>query len=238
MPQPIYRTGSFAQGGKATLYIIIATFAVYFLQVLFPGLTSDWLSLIPSRVLWRGELWRLFSYLFMHGGFAHVFFNMMGLFFFGPVLERTIGYKRFWIFYFLCGVGAGAVAVLFYWAVGEPLARIIGASGAIFGLITAYGVLFPNSTVYLNFILPIKAKWLVVIYGAMELLATFQYAAAGRGGVASVAHLSGIVIAFFYIRGTYSFKKLWYRYNYWRADRELKKRFKVYPGDKDRPTLH
>lgn len=130
------------------------------------------------------------------------------------------------------------VAAFFYFGLGKGDAVIIGASGAIFGIITAYGVMFPNSTVYMNFILPIKAKWLVLIYGVIEFFATMQYAGGGRGGIANIAHLSGIVIAYFYIRGISDFRKLIFRYKYWRAEQERKKRFKVYSGDDDHPTYH
>jgi membrane associated rhomboid family serine protease len=238
MGQAYYRSGgSLFQESKATLYIIVATVAVFFLQMFMPDLTMQWLSLIPERVLFRVEIWRLVSYMFVHGGFSHIFFNMLGLFFFGPVLEKTIGYRRFLILYFLCGVGAGIVATFFYYGIGQSDAHVIGASGAIFGVITAYAVLFPNSTIYLYFVLPIKAKWMVVIYGALEFATTFQQAGGGKGGIASIAHLTGIVIAYFYISGGHGLRKLWYRYKYWQGERELKK-FKVYQGDKDKPTYH
>ncbi len=237
MNQPYHRQSRFGQMGQATLYVIIANVAVFGMSVLSPDLVGDWLSLIPARLLLRGQVWRLATYMFVHGDFSHIFFNMIGLFFFGPVLERVLGYKRFWIFYFLCGCGSGLLAALFYLALGNPDAHVIGASGAIFGVITGYGILFPNSTIYWNFFLPIKAKWLVVIYGAMELFATLQYAGGGRGGIANIAHLSGIVIAYFYLRGIGDFRKLWFRFKFERADRERKKRFKVYDGN-DKPTFH
>jgi len=231
------RTPAIFEGASATFYIIIACVVVYFAQVFLPRFTVEWFSLIPGRVIFRGQVWRLFSYLFLHGNFTHLFFNMLGLFFFGPVLERTLGYRRFWTLYLLSGVGAGAVATGFYFAFHDADAHIIGASGAIFGILAAYGLLYPNTTVYMNFILPIKAKWLVIIYGALELLSTIQYAAGARSGIASIAHVSGIIFALFYIRGgRLGPRKLWFRYKYWRAERELKK-FQVVRGDKDQ-TIH
>jgi membrane associated rhomboid family serine protease len=239
MGQPSYYSrGPYGQEmGRATIYILTATIFVFLVQLIFPSLSSDWLSLIPSRVIFRFELWRLFTYLFMHANFTHIFFNMLGLFFFGPVLERTMGYRRFLNLYFLCGCGGGAVAVAFYFLLGEPAARVIGASGAIFGIVTAYGVLFPENKILLYFVLPIKAKWMVIIYGALEFFATIQYAAGARSGIASIAHLSGIVIAYFYIRRGSGLRKLWWRYKYWQALRERDKRFKVYPGGQNH-TLH
>ena len=220
--------------GRATLYLIIANIVFFAFRLFVQVATIKWLSLIPVRVIFRFEIWRFVTYLFIHGDFWHLFFNMLGLFFFGPALERTLGYRRFWIFYFLCGCGSGAVAVLFYFLLGEGSAIIIGASGAIFGILAGYGLLFPNSTIYLNFILPIKAKYMVLIYGALELFATIQYAGGGRSGIASIAHISGMIIAYFYIRGGADFRKLKFRYKYWLAERERKRYLKIYPGDKDR----
>jgi len=237
MTQMYYRQSPVSQLGRATLYLLIANIAVFGLSIFAPALVGGWLSLIPNRLLFRGELWRLGSYLFIHGDFSHLLFNMLGLFFFGPVMERVLGYRRFWIFYFLCGCGSGLVAALFYFSLGNGDAVIIGASGAIFGIITGYGVLFPNSTIYWNFFLPIKAKWLVLIYGVLQLFATLQYAGGARSGIASIAHLSGIIIAYFYLRGISDLRRLVLKYKYWRAERERQRRFKVYSG-KDGQTYH
>ncbi len=237
MRQSYYQGPRRSYLGQATLYIIIANVVVFGLSILSPELTRTWLSLIPVRLFFRFEIWRLATYLFVHADFSHLFFNMIGLFFFGPVLERTLGERRFWIYYFLCGCGSGVMAAAFYFLLGNGDANVIGASGAIFGIITAYGLLFPNNTILLNFLIPIKAKWLVLIYGAMELFATVQYAGGARSGIANIAHLSAIIIGYFYIRGIGDFRKLIYKYRYRAAEQKRKKRFKVYDGT-DRPTFH
>jgi len=219
----------------AVFYLLVANVVLFAIRLFAPTFAIGWLALIPNQFLFRVQLWRVVSYLFIHGDFAHLFFNMIALFFFGPALERSLGYNRFFKFYFLCGVGAGIFSVLFYKLLGQGGAIIIGASGAIFGVLAGYALFFPNSTVYLNFILPIKAKYMVLIFALMELFATVQYAGGGRSGIASIAHISGMAIAYFYLRGRGDFRKLRFRYKYWRAERERRKHFKVYKSqDQDR----
>ncbi len=103
-------------------------------------------------------------------GITHLLFNMLTLWMFGVQLERDWGTRRFLKYYFLCGMGAGLCDVALNAALGNWGTRTIGASGAIFGLLLAFGVLYPNQTVLMNFLFPIKAKYLVMIYGAIELI--------------------------------------------------------------------
>src|SRR5438045_7045756 len=135
-------------------------------------------------------------YMFLHGGFTHLLFNMLTLWFFGTQLERDWGTRRFLKYYFLCGMAAG-VCVL----VANLLTRdvpTIGASGAIFGVLVAFGVMYPNQIVLMNFLFPIKAKYLVMIYAAVELLVTFG---GTNTGVSTVAHLGGMAFGYFYLKG-------------------------------------
>lgn len=146
---------------------------------------------------------QLISYMFMHGGFGHIFFNMFSLYMFGSVLENVWGSKRFFLFYMVTGIGAGLVneLVMFlqiHWAeipgvMEATINRIptVGASGAIYGLLLAYGMLFPNNII--SFIFPpvsLKAKWMVIIFGAVELV----FGITGtQAGVAHFAHLGGML---------------------------------------------
>lgn len=174
---------------------------------------------------------QLFTYMFLHGGFTHLFFNMFALLMFGGIIERALGSQRFLLYYMACGIGAGliqegvsAIFVSRYEAMLPPMAAqqvieqgwnllqtnmtfsdptaatlnalvnspLVGASGAIYGVLLAFGMLFPNQPVYIWFIpIPVKAKWLVVGYGVLEL-------AYGLGGVADnvahFAHLGGMLI--------------------------------------------
>lgn len=160
---------------------------------------------------------QLVTHMFMHGGFTHIFFNMYTLFIFGGVLERVWGSQKFLLYYFVTGIGAALLhlGVMYlqlqgYIAdvnAGDFMARAniqallstptVGASGAIYGLLLAYGMLFPNNVMQLIFPpVALKAKWFVLIFGALELLLGLS----GRGGnIAHFAHLGGMIFGFFLI---------------------------------------
>ena len=160
---------------------------------------------------------QLVTHMFMHGGFTHIFFNMYTLFIFGGMLERVWGSQKFLLYYFVTGIGAALLhlGVMYlqlqgYIAdvnAGDFMARAniqallstptVGASGAIYGLLLAYGMLFPNNVMQLIFPpVALKAKWFVLIFGALELLLGLS----GRGGnVAHFAHLGGMIFGFFLI---------------------------------------
>ena len=146
--------------------------------------------------------WQLFTYMFMHGGFSHLFFNMFSLWMFGRTLEMQMGWKRFLIYYIVCGVGAA----LFQMAIAQiDLAHLdvgsfmwvrymqtptVGASGAIFGLLLAFGMLYPDAIISLIFPpISMKAKWFVIVYGVLELLLGVS---GTMSGVAHFAHLGGM----------------------------------------------
>ena len=147
------------------------------------------------------EWWQPVTYMFLHGGISHLFFNMFALWMFGRGLERDMGSKRFFIYYFVCGIGAALVQLgmfeidlshirpytLEYWQ--YMMVPTLGASGAVFGLLLAFGMLYPNAMVMLLIPpIPMKAKWFVIIYGAIELMLGVY----GSGGVAHFAHLGGM----------------------------------------------
>lgn len=164
------------------------------------------------------EPWQFITHLFMHGSIAHIFGNMLALWMFGAILENLWGPKRFLIFYLVCGLGAALchMIVLYvetqhllhqYNALGyaaqqeyrDEVFKIIdeptlGASGAVFGCLAAFGYLFPNTYIYLYFLFPIKAKWFVIMYAAFELLNAIQNSAGDN--VAHVAHLGGALVGF------------------------------------------
>lgn len=148
------------------------------------------------------EWWQPLTYMFMHGSFGHLFFNMFALYMFGRTLEWELGTKRFLVYYFVCGIGAALVQMLVgqidiagmvkdsaaYWQ--YMVTPTVGASGAVFGLLLAFGMMHPNAVIMLLIPpIPIKAKWFVVIYGAIELL----FGVSGRmDNVAHFAHLGGM----------------------------------------------
>jgi membrane associated rhomboid family serine protease len=212
---------------QAVKYLIIANVVGFGLQLFLSRFIIPFFSLVPVLVFPGFQVWRVVSYMFLHGDFGHILFNMIGLFFFGPPLERYLGYKQFYVYYFLCGAGAGIACVPFYLLFGGGDTVIIGASGAIFGVLVGYGLLYPNSQILLWFVLPIKAKWLVLIFGVMEFFATVSYTRGAESGVASVAHLAGLVIGYLYLRKGYDLKRLvpWLRFRYLRL--KQKGRFHV-----------
>ena len=143
--------------------------------------------------LWVG--WPLFrtyqfvTYMFLHANFEHLFFNMFALWMFGRTLEYELGSKRFLVYYMLCGVGAALIQAGIAWAMHEPM-TLLGASGAVMGLLLAFGVLHPNAVIMLIFPpIPMKAKWFVIIYGVIELLLGWR----GAGNVAHFAHVGGML---------------------------------------------
>jgi len=132
----------------------------------------------------RFHVWQLVTYMFMHGGWDHLFFNMFALWMFGSVLENWWGWRRFLFYYMVCGIGAGLINLLVPgWGI------TVGASGAIYGLLLAFGMMFPNEYIYLYLLMPIKAKWFVIGYAAIELIEGFF----STGNVAHFAHLGGML---------------------------------------------
>lgn len=238
-----YRRVSFGPGlTPAVMTLLISTVAAFGLRLFLPRITVELFALIPARVFPGLEVWRLATYLFLHDDFAHILFNMLGLFFFGPPLEQTWGTRNFYLFYFATGVGAGVAAVPFYTFFGGPLGPtipIIGASGAIFGLLAGFALLFPNQIIYLQFLFPIKAKWLVLIYGVMEFFSTVSYAGGHGAGVANVAHLAGLLIAYFYVRRLSDLRSIPFRVRQWRRRRRFKAIQREQNREQDRgPTWH
>lgn len=135
--------------------------------------------------------WQFVTHMFMHGNFAHIFFNMWSLFVFGPLLERLWGSKKFLIFYFVCGLGAALCHELVLMT--QPLSNIptVGASGAIYGLLLGFGMLYPNYVLTLVFPpVSLKAKWFVIIFAGIELLTGIL---GTNDGVAHFAHLGGML---------------------------------------------
>jgi len=134
--------------------------------------------------------WQLLSYAFLHGSFNHLFFNMFAVWMFGTPLEQAWGSQRFTLYYVVCVVGA-AVAQLLVQLFEGGVYPTIGASGGVFGLLLAYGAMWPNNRIFLLFFpVPVKAKWFVLIYGGIELLLGFTRA---MPGIAHFAHLGGMV---------------------------------------------
>lgn len=137
----------------------------------------------------RFEFWQLGSYMFLHGGLGHIFFNLFALWIFGQPMERFWGTQRFLVYYLICGLGAGVIQLFV-----SPGGPTVGASGAVYGLLLAFGMTFPNQVIMLLFPpIPIQAKYFVMIYGALEL---FSGLTRPGSGIAHFAHLGGMLVGF------------------------------------------
>ena len=188
-------------------------------------------GLTPAAVTGSFAVWQLVTYIFLHGGFFHILFNMFALWMFGSELERTWGTREFTKFFFICGVGAGISSVI-----ASPSSTIptIGASGSIYGILLAYGLLWPNRTILLiPFMIPVKVKYYVMFIGGMAFMASFSGGGGGGGGVAHVAHLGGMIFAYLYMKGGgrltrgFSLRNLRSYYDQWQRER-LRRKFEVY----------
>lgn len=214
-------------------WLLISNTAFFLLQfILFhaANIPLNFLKLIPVQTV-SGFLWQPFTYMFMHDvhGAMHIFWNMVSLFFTGPMLEMHWGTKRFLKYYFLCGIGAAMCVIVASFMVGAQGTATLGASGALFGVLIAYGLLFPD----VLFFGVIKAKWFVTIIGAINLI---DGIASRNAGVSHVAHLGGMLIGFLLIRfgflgrasrSTDPISWLQGQYKNWKLARARKK-FEVY----------
>lgn len=179
--------------------LLLLNLAAFVLQLMFDGATG---AVTNRGALWYVEaptfhVFQLVTYMFLHADFGHIFFNMFALWMFGRIMEQAWGSQRFLIYYIVCGIGAGLSQELGQ-ALGmiSPYASTIGASGAVFGVMLAFGMTFPNERLFIiPFPFPIKAKWFVMIYAALELFEGMH----SNDNVAHYAHLGGMVVGLFLI---------------------------------------
>ena len=189
---------------KGVKFLVIINFIVFILSELSGQKSILFISfgLVPSEVWTNYKVWQLFTYLFIHGGFIHIFFNMFVLWMFGKDLEMQWGKKQFLFFYFTCGIGAGLITVLFSI---YSIVPIVGASGAVYGLLIAYGFTYPNRMVYLYGLFPLKVKYMVLSLGVIAFLA---FLSADQSNVSHITHLSGMVIGLVLIYFNVNWKNL------------------------------
>ena len=189
------RGGFMSNVPKAVKHIILINVLMLVLTYLNNPLMSKWFALNPISFLWKP--WQLVTYMFMHGGFGRLFFNMYTLFIFGSVLENVWGTKKFLTFYFVTGIGAALVNIGVQYLTGS-FALTVGASGAIYGILMGYAMLYPDSRLTLLFPpVSMKAKWFVLIFAGIELLLGISNNPADN--VAHFAHLGGLIFAFLLI---------------------------------------
>lgn len=202
---PSYRPfGGFSVFPPVIKNLLIINVAVFFIQMIANNLMlggqplwyvlNMWFALNPISEGFNFQIWQLITYQFMHGGFSHILFNMFALWMFGMEIENIWGSKKFLIYYLVCGVAAG-LAQLFISPLYSSPAVTIGASGAIFGVMIAFAMLFPDRHIFLYFLIPIRAKYLI---GFLFILEIFWIGDAGSN-VAHLAHLGGAFAGFLFI---------------------------------------
>ncbi len=193
--------------------LIVVNIIIFIFQTMGSmDIILEYFALKPYTIIEKHYLWQFASYMFLHANFPHILFNMYAVLIFGIPIEQEWGSRRFLFYYFFTGIGAGITIFVFSLIIHGPespflLIPTIGASGAVFGLLLAFGILYPNAELLLFFFLPIKAKYLVVLYGLLELFLELQ------GGVSNISHLGhlgglffGLVYFLIFRKHTISFK--------------------------------
>ena len=220
--------------------IIVANVAVFLVTFVMPGAVRDLFGLSPRLVIEDWRIWQPLTYLFVHADLFHILFNMLFAWMFGVELERRWGTVAFAKYYFVTGVGAGlcsvAVSLLpFDWARPSYAVPIVGASGAVYGLLLAWGLLFPHRQILFMLMFPLTARMYVIIMGA---IAFFSAVGASGTGVAHVAHLGGLLVGWAYLKGPGDLRaELRYRLTRWRMER-LRRRFDVHKGGRGKDWYH
>ena len=223
--------------------LIFITSAIFLLTYIPPQFSHaafldypfEWFALQPDLVLHHFYFWQLGTYLFLHGGWFHIIFNMFALWMFGSDLEGLWGGKKFLVYYLVTGVGAGILDVVLndFFRPGIPTATI-GCSGAVFGLLLAYGMLFPERVIYLYMVIPIKAKWFVVIMGVIELYSSIN---SPGSPISHFAHLGGMLFGFLFLRGGSLPYRWQLQYHEWQRA-QTRKKFEVYMRDQEKKDKH
>ena len=179
---------------NVTIVLLVINIAVYMFGFLFPRLYT-YLALTPYLVVKARAIWQVLTYMFVHGSTWHILFNMLALFLFGTQVERRLGSTEFLLYYMISGVGAGLTTLAVNWYSGMALVPVVGASGAIFGLLLAYATLFPDSRLFIFGFFPLRAPVAVLLFAALEL---FFMVTGTRSGVAHLTHLAGLLFGYLY----------------------------------------
>ena len=190
---------------NAIKVLVSVNFGIFVLQTLSnaEGLFFPLFGLVPRMVWSELMIWQPFTYLFFHGGIWHVLINMFVLWMFGSELERLWGKSHFLKFYFVTGVGSGLLTMLFSL---QSITPIVGASGAVYGVLLAYGLTYPNRQIYLYGIIPIKSIWFVIGIGMIAFMSSFN----NISQVSHITHLSGMLIGYLMLKRPVEWRSLWF----------------------------
>jgi membrane associated rhomboid family serine protease len=213
----------------AVKWLIIANVGMFLVTSIYKPI-QFYLGLIPELVIEQQWIWQLTTYLFLHGGPAHLLFNMLGIWMFGVELERLWGTRFFLKYYAITGVGAALTVIVvsllpMEWAAATYRMNTIGASGALFGLLMAFAFYYPDRPILMFLLFPIPAKYFVLIVGAMAFLS------APNSQVSETGHLGGLIFGYLYLRGGRGglSAEIKYRYLRWKMNR-LRRKFDVHAG--------
>ena len=215
-------------GIRRLLIANVAIFVIYFFSSRGMREVFDLGVLRPSDVVTHFYVWQLVSYMFLHQGIGHILFNMLALWMFGAEFERLWGTRRFLQFYFFCGAGAGLCVVIGNYLFGNPNVGTVGSSGAIYGILLASAVLWPDRQMLFYFLIPVKMKYFVMIIGGIAFLNSFN----PSNPVSEIAHLGGMLFGYIFLkspqmRGFDPLGAIQNSYRDWKLARARKK-FQVY----------
>jgi len=211
-------------------WLLIANVSIFLVQWITRGAYDYYFALVPAELVRHLAVWGLVTYMFLHGGISHILWNMLALWMFGSMLEQSWGTRRFLQLYFCSGIGAGICVALLSFLFGGAQVATIGASGAIFGVMLACAVMWPDQIVLFNFLFPIKMKYMVMIIGAIAFLGAWN----PNSGVSNIGHLGGMAFGYLFIkmpristRGFHPLAPVRDSYKAWKLAR-AKKKFQVY----------
>ncbi|MFC1551413.1 rhomboid family intramembrane serine protease [Candidatus Latescibacterota bacterium] len=196
----MYQYQSIGRGlPRAVKALLIANISIFAATVLIPYRGWNlYFGLIPVLAVKKFMIWQLFTHMFLHGNFSHLFWNMFMLWMFSTELEYNWGSRDFLKYYFICGLGGGVLVVLTAMiGLSSAVVPTVGASGAIFGVLVAYGLMWPNRMIFIMGILPMKAWHMVLIFGGFDLLKGLS---GNAGGIAVFAHVGGGITGYIYLK--------------------------------------
>jgi membrane associated rhomboid family serine protease len=168
--------------------LLVANIVVFFIEMTAPAIANG-LAFVPAYIF--VQPWTVITYMFVHAGITHILFNMLALYFFGPRVEERIGSNKFITLYVISGISGAILSMIF-----APRSPIVGASAAVFGVMLAFARFWPTAQIYIMGVLPIEARFAVILFALISLWSGFQ---GSRGGVADFAHLGGFVGAWVYL---------------------------------------
>jgi membrane associated rhomboid family serine protease len=215
----------------AVRVLLWSNIAMYLASLIFPKIV-DRLGLIPQYVVEKHFLWQPVTYMFLHASVTHILFNMLILWMFGVELERLWGTRFFSKFYAITGIGAGITTILVSMLPIPVLhatygLNTVGASGALYGLLLAFALYYPNRPILMFLLFPVPAKYFVAILGAIAFITSIE----GGGTIAAITHLGGLLVAYVYLQGGRGglMPEIKYRYLKWKMNR-MRRKFDVYAG--------